>query len=82
MTKVIRYKDMVIQNGPITFPKDTSNAEKLLRRGLKFLPDYIGYMCGNCEGTPCDDMQPSYVCAAHYWLADVRRELNAPMEAE
>ncbi len=46
---------------------------KLLRRGLKVLPDMIDSDCGNAEGTPCDDNDPHYLCPGHKWLAEARK---------
>lgn len=50
--------------------------EIVLRRGMKFIPDLIESHCGNCEGTPCDDMNRRYICRGHKWLKEVRALLK------
>lgn len=45
---------------------------KLLKQALVLMPDLVDTHCGNSEGTPCNDGNPSYVCCYHRWIADVR----------
>lgn len=54
----------------------TDDSRKLLQRAVRLFPRVIASSCGNVEGTPCDDMRPSYVCPLHQWLKDAREMLR------
>jgi hypothetical protein len=46
---------------------------KLLRKAIKLFSRLINTDCGNCEGTPCNDSQPYYVCPGHLWLKEAKK---------
>jgi hypothetical protein len=47
--------------------------ERLLTRAVHLFAEECNYVCGNCEGTPCDDLKPKYVCKFHRWLKAARK---------
>ena len=46
---------------------------RLLIRAIKLFRSLADSHCGNTEGTPCNDVKPSYVCPHHKWMAEARR---------
>jgi hypothetical protein len=61
---------------------EVNNELELLKRGLRLIGPLVDSHCGNCEGTPCDDMRPSYICAEHKWIKEVRKTLKRERSAK
>ncbi len=56
--------------------------QELIREKLPHLASMIARKCGNCEGTPCDDRNHSYICSDHAWLAKLRAALSETQPEE
>lgn len=68
---------LVTEAQPKTDHADSVDLHRIVRRGVTLFADLAARACGNVEGTPCDDLNPRYVCKYHRWLRDARAGLKA-----
>jgi hypothetical protein len=56
--------------------KGRPKRDELLRQAVSLFAHIADAECGNCEGTPCDDFRPRYVCKYHKWVAEAKAFLR------